>query len=63
MHLSQIKVVLMVLFICLTSFVLCACDSSYSSYSNVTNASDYDRKYDASEFQGAKDVWNAINGN
>lgn len=53
------KNILIILLLVLLVFSLCACSSSSSS---SYNPKDYDRKYDSSEFGGARDVWDAING-
>jgi uncharacterized lipoprotein len=56
---SSLKKALVVLSITSLLFLLSACSSSSSS---SYNPKDYDRKYDSSEFGGARDVWDAING-
>lgn len=46
----------------LMSLALSSCSQQASEYGTYT-PSDYDGKYDASEMQGARDVWNSVNGN
>lgn len=54
-----LKKLLVVAILALLVFSLSACSgTSSSSY----NPKDYDRKYDSSEFGGARDVWDSING-